>query len=358
MESITSGTAVHYTPSLLIGSYDGSENMPHKILSGICNPLDTDLPTCRYRGTYIRVDTNDARRMTITAWQRNFARLRKLDVSLPTIITIVAENDPAMNRWTILSADLHESFKGSKGIMCSRAYLDRTIKERLVGLPFDSTLMNFARLDNFHCYHIVEVLKGSCGYFLSLQLPQASISPGSFFYEEEIIDCKLVDESTLLACGYQIIKAKIPFSYQLTFHGLLDKIAFGKDGSLKFNHNLRCDFRLQNETLLNETISAGTGNGVYSGLQKTLLRCIACIQEYLGTARTGRMYYTNLYPPAFIGLLSQAMAMRHFNSNYHYIMHVLTSLQRDNDKPLCIGSVKNVQEMKHYFPHLLQKDLR
>jgi hypothetical protein len=354
------GTAApgKYAPSLLIGAYDGSEDLPQLIRNGICNPLDTDLPTCRYRGTHIRVDTGNAGRMTITAWQRNFARLRKMDVSLPTIITLVAENDPAKNRWTVVSADLHESFKGSKGIMCSRTYLDRNMKELLIGRPFDSTLVNYSRLDGFHCYHIVEVLKAACSYFLSLSLPRFSVSPGDFFYEEEVIDCMVDDTSRLNICGYQIIKAKTPLFYRLAFHELLDKISFGKDGSLNFNHDLCCDFHFQNEAPLTETISASAGNGLYSGMQKTLLRCITRIQDYLGTKAAGRMYHTNLYPPAFIGLLAQSLAMRYFNSNYHYIMHVLTSLQRDNERPLCIGSVKNMEELKRYFPNLDQKDLR
>ena len=61
---------------------------------------------------------------------------------------------------------------------------------------------------------------------------------------------------------------------------------------------------------------------------------------------------------AFIGMFTQMLAVRHFGNNYHYVMHVLSGLQRSCGVPLCIGSAITMAEAKRWFPDFSKSDLK
>jgi hypothetical protein len=106
------------------------------------------------------------------------------------------------------------------------------------------------------------------------------------------------------------------------------------------------------------TVSTAGGGLLSTGFQKMLLRCGANVHAALGFDLRETAYFTNLNPQAFIGLLTQMLAVRYFGNNYHYIMHVLSGLQRHGNIPLCIGSSLSPAEAKRYFPEFSPGDLK
>jgi hypothetical protein len=92
-------------------------------------------------------------------------------------------------------------------------------------------------------------------------------------------------------------------------------------------------------------------------LSKFLFKCIQQLKQQLCPEQKIRIFNTNLYPQAYIGMLIQSIAIRLFNNNYNYIMHALTALQRSGNRPLCVGAITNQDEAKQYFPKYSFADL-
>ena len=95
------------TPELLIGNYENFNNINEfidKIVFSDYSCINDDIPICRYRGTFIEPIKNN--KFNIVAWQRNIARIKRMDVSLPTIINITLSDTG-----TIEYINLEPSFK-------------------------------------------------------------------------------------------------------------------------------------------------------------------------------------------------------------------------------------------------------
>jgi hypothetical protein len=344
-------------PQLLIGEYASVEDIKERICNNRFKPLDTSTPTCRFRGTVVQAD-GAAGTVTVIGWQRNAARLQKMDVSLPTIITVTLKKRPDGNSYFIDSAQLDKRFKGSKGILCSVKYLDRNMRETIVGQAFDSSLIKKTKLKALHCFHLVEVLHGMISYFGTVSDKFLQNNTRLICFEEENLDYLEDGDNRTCLCGYHIVKDKDPVSYQLVFNDLFQKVGFSKDGAITCDGTLSYEFSVRNGNAFHGEI-ANRGNGLLNmHFQKTLFACVKTVQTAFGFAADNTMCFTNLYPAAFIGLMTQTLAIRHFSNNYQYIMHVLTGLQRQNNIPLCIGSTKNMVEIKEYFPGFSAGDLK
>lgn len=342
-------------PRLLINDYGSVDNLVERIYHNRVHPLDTEMPTCRFRGTVIK--KIDDRSLDITAWQRNYARLRKMDVSLPTVITIKVKYDPHRNEYVIGNAMLENGFKGSKGILCSTSYLDRNVRNNLVGEIFDRNLQKRMKLESLHCFHLVEVITGMISYFSAIEEEVVAADAGVFFYEEEAGDYWSEDGSTAYGSGVHRMKGKEPIHFRLTFPELFSRIRFGKNGGINCSGTLDSQFSINGEFVRKDQISLGSDGINNIKLARMLLGCVRSLQNALQVDLKEPMRCSNLYPSAFLGLFTQALAIRHFSDNYQYIMHALTALQRRNGIPLCIGATSDSREMKKYFPEFTADDL-
>ena len=120
---------------------------------------------------------------------------------------------------------------------------------------------------------------------------------------------------------------------------------------------MHADFFLDQTHVAGEVVSINNHENGYMDLVKFLFICIKQLKQKrlfnkttIGLGQKIRIFNTNLYPLSYIGLLIQSVAIRLFNNNYNYIMHALTSLQRDENGPLCVGAVLNPEEADKHFP--------
>jgi hypothetical protein len=342
-------------PRLLINDYGSVDNLVERICNNRVCPLDTEMPTCRFRGTVVK--KNDAGSVAVTGWQRNYARLRKMDVSLPTIISVDLKYDPFGNNYVISNATLDRGFKGSKGILCSASYLDRNVRKVLVGKTFDRNLQKSMKLESLHCFHLVEVITGMVSYFSAIDEEVIAADAGALLYEEEAGDYWSEDGSTAYGSGVHRMKGKEPVHFQLTFPELFSRIRFGKNGDINCSSTLDSQFSVNRKFVREDQITLGSDGINNVKLARMLLGCVRSVQKALDINLKEPMRCCNLYPSAFLGVFTQALAIRHFSQNYQYIMHALTALQRRNGIPLCIGASSDSREMKQYFPDFSPADL-
>jgi hypothetical protein len=332
------------TAQLLLDDYHSIDDLKQRILTSSYATVDPLKPTLRFRGTVI--DARDGlERIVITGWQRNVSRLRKMDVSLPTIITLVLDK----NRH-IREIELDESFKGSKGLMCSHRYLNRNLKTQVRGQVFDGSFLGAIKQEKTHCSHLFEVLSGMYSFYrMAENRGFAGLRPRGFMYEEEAIDSYTKD-GTIHSLGTHMVKGLAPVCFRLSLHDIMGKVGFAGGGALRLEEGVAAVFRLNGEKVLKGMISINNQNCGHPDLLKFLLQCIAKVKDKLCPAKGIRMFNTNLYPRAYIGMLIQAVAIRLFNNNYNYIMHALTALQRFDEVPLCVGALTDQAEADQYFP--------
>ncbi len=328
---------------LLINDYRSIDNFRKAILDAQYRAIDQDTPACRFRGTLIDL-RNGFDDIRITGWQRNISRLRKMDVSLPTIITMKLDNG------IIKDIELDRSFMGSKGLVCSRKYLDMNIKSKIEGRGLDAGFIQDMKLEKTHCFHIFEVLSGIYTYFNILKENNFRESePDKYAYEEEAID-SYNENGTLHSLGVQFLKGRAPLKYELILHDILNKIRFDKSGVLKTEQGVVADFSINGTFVLNGSICINNRIPEAMDLSKFLFKCIRNLKDVLYPETSIKIFNTNLYPQAYIGMLIQSLAIRSFNNNYNYIMHALTALQRAGGMPLCVGSLTDQSEADRCFP--------
>lgn len=336
---------------LLIGEYDAVDDLRKKVLDSPAVTMDRTSPTCRYRGTVVDLREGEAR-PRITGWQRNVGRIGGMDVSLPAVIT-VALNE----KHRIESVELDDSFRGSKGLMCSRNHLNRRLQRELTGHVFDGTIINKAKVRNTHCFHVFEVLSGmySCDTLMKKNGYEVC-RPESFAFEEEVID-SVIDGDTLCSEGVYLLKNKPPVRYRLVLHDIMKNVGFSAGGILKTSGGIGADFSLNGTLIESGTVSVNNQETGHVDIGRFLFMCISHMKRFFCIGPRHRLFNTNLYPGAYIGMLVQSIAIRLFNDNYRYIMHVLTALQRNDEVPLCIGSVLDQKEASVYFPGFDTGDL-
>jgi hypothetical protein len=337
--------------SLLIDDYKRIDDLTARIPVARYRSADPDTPACRFRGSLI--DFRDGSGISrLTGWQRNVARVRKMDVSLPTIVTL------KLNREGIIEeAGLDPCFKGSKGLMCSWKYLNGNLKKELEGKSFEHGFLAAVKQEKMHCAHLFEVLSGLYTYYLILKENGfKEILPENYAYEEEAID-SVLEGDTVHSLGIHALKGKPVFEYRLSLHNLMSRIGFDRDGTLRTTQGVRAEFSVNGSPVLESTVSVNVPGTPYKDLAKFLLQCIRELKRRLCAGEIARILNTNLHPSAYIGLFTQVAVIRLFHASYAYIMHALTALQRPGHKPACVGAVSDQGEADLYFPGFKLTDL-
>jgi hypothetical protein len=344
-------------PRLLIGSYDSIGDIREQIRTSRLMPLDTSKPASRCRGTVIQGPQENGA-VTLIGWQRNTARLQKMDVSLPAIVTVQVRRVPCENVYRIISVELDKCFRGSKGLLCCGSYLDKTMKKELVGQAFDASLLKKTKLNAMHCFHLVEILHAMVSYFGTVTGDLSESGAKALHFEEENTDYMEDDRKRSCCCGNHLVSGREAISYRLVIADLFEKVRFSQEGVMTCRGTLDFDFFLGDQRAVTGKIVIPESGSMERGFQKMLLECIRALQTALAVDHKEKIRFTNLYPMALIGLLTQTLAIRHFSNNYHYIMHALTGLQRRDGIPLCIGASMNMNEVKRHFPGFSSDDLK
>lgn len=335
-------------PNTLKVNYQNSETIKDSILSQYFDPLDNSEPACRFRGTIIDNRNIVDGSIKIIAWQRNTARIRKLDVSLPTFITLKLSKEEVIEEIT-----LDTSFKGSKGLYCSHKYLNRVLTSKLAGTKFDKSFVSKVKVNNIYCYHLFETLSGAYSFYQLTNTRNKGNLNRQFFKEEEVLDGYMDENSVILSGSHELIESKL--KHAIVFNDLQSRVSFNKKGYLNIEKEVFVDFFIDNELLHSKCVLIKADN-FYLDLQKFMIECISLIRERLAP-ELSQMYNTNLYPVAYIGLLVQRLAIKTFKNNYNYVSHVLTAIQRHNNTPSCIGAIKDFDEAEKHFPGYSISDL-
>jgi hypothetical protein len=335
---------------LLIENYENIDGFNKRITDSQYEATDVDTPTLRFRGTLVDA-RNGLENLKITCWQRNVSRLRKMDVSLPAIVTI------SLNaRQRIEEVELDRSFKGSKGLMCCHSYLNGNLKSKLRGHPLDATFIHEVKQEKTHCAHLFEVLSGMYSYYRILKEDGfAALDPQRYAWEEESID-SFTENGTIHSVGVHVLKGRAPIHYGLILHDIMGKVRFEKNGLFRVG-DVEADFFIHGKNAVHGTVSLHGGSAGSTDLARFLFGCIEELKPELCPGKDIRLFNTNLYPRACIGLLIQVAAVRLFNSNYSYVMHALTALQRSNDAPLCVGALRDQGEADRFFPGFSFREL-
>jgi len=277
----------------------------------------------------------------IVGWQRNVSRLQKFDVSLPTIIYIKLDNS-----LTIREISLDGSFMGSKGLLCNHKYLNVNMKKCLMGMTIDDLFFKHITVENMHCFHITEVMSGilSCLDILA----ERRIA---FLFEQEVLDGYVNGDDLCFVGLHSFSFKEKPARYHAVFKGAFKNVKFNEVGTIFSTEIIPATFYVDGYEVYTSSISGNSSTRICVNIKSFIITGLAAIKKEF-TNDLGNSYMcSNLFPQAFIGLFVQSIAMKMFHNNYSFILHILNSIQRNNDVPRCIGSVISFDESKKYFPN-------
>ncbi len=326
-------------PILLLNEViDDQDLLIKEVLNRPFASLDTDIPVARFRGTMIKKTGNGVK---ITGWQRNVSRLQKMDVSLPTIISVDLDEN-----YTVRNINLHESFQGSKGLLCNQAYLNKNLVHKLINkdISQESFFVN-VQVSHLHCFHITEVLGG---IITGIEIMKEKSL--DFLFEEEITD-SWVESADFHAIGAQ----KFNFNpdtcyYQLVFKEAQNKFKFNRNGGVFSNDPVDYLFYLNNELKFKDSMAGSTDKRMCLAIKVLCIKAVNEIKKVSVPFFSGNYLSSNLYFQAFIGLLFQAISMKIYYNNLNYVLHTLNSIQRYDNIPQCVGAVDNQEEASKHFP--------
>ncbi|PID59162.1 hypothetical protein CSB45_01815 [candidate division KSB3 bacterium] len=300
----------------------------------------------RFRGTSIAKHEGAYQ---IIAWQRNVARLQKMDVSLPTIVSLNLDQQRI-----IQDIALDPSFAGSQGLSCSQSYLQRMLTKHLEGRPFTLAHIDIMSIKFLHCLHLQEVLQGALAF---LEQHETSVC----YNVDEIETGEAIDEgSDIRIVDVYEDSNGTSLSWELTLLDYKDRLCFGKNGEIRRIDHLDIVFSSSSskgeDIHLQTTIHGDTPERIIAALLRFTLKCwkgLACqIQTKQKT-----FYNTNAFPISLIGLIVQSLGIVIFSNNYNYFQHILAALQREQGIPLCIGIVEHIEEAQTYFPEFSLEDV-
>lgn len=300
--------------------------------------LDTNTPIVRFRGTSIKKEHD---KILIVGWQRNVSRLQKLDVSLPTVISIQLSLD-----LIIEDISLDSDFKGSKGLTCHQGYLSKNLKENLLGKKFDSTLYEDIQTSKLHCFHLMEVLAGT------LSAHELMVSKNKdVIFEEEALDCQFIGKDYLVVGKQYVDIIDKTFSFTTKFKDARDKFYIDTNGVLLIKEKAIASFYIEDEELFSLDFSAKNQREFCIKAKRLCLGGIKEIQKKYFRDFDSKIMFTNLYVPAYIGLLIQSFSMKLYHNNLNQVLHSLNTVQRYNNIPKCVGAVLNHKEAEEHFPN-------
>lgn len=283
----------------------------------------------------------------ITAWQCNMASMKTTDLKLPTVLRMVLEDG------TVTEADLMENFKGSQGIPCSPKYLDRILKKQLIDIDFgeDDTVLHNELM--FHCRHIFELVAASITFY---RFCGSDIKKKNTLFD--FTKAFQAENGLIVTDEYEINGEKTvtresfifaPGDISMQKNG---KIAAVKKMAVKaetvFSNGEKLDFSDEIHDIEGSNNVIMSVMKLFSGLWKGIGRKIGIRRNF---------YFTNLLPSSLYGVFIQAVALMVFKHNYNYFQHSLAGLQRSDERPLCVGMVLNMDELKKFYPEFREDDL-
>lgn len=283
----------------------------------------------------------------ITAWQCNMASMKTTDLKLPTVLRMVLEDG------TVTEADLMENFKGSQGIPCSQKYLDRILKKQLIDIDFgeDDTVLHNELM--FHCRHIFELVAASITFY---RFCGSDIKKKNTLFD--FTKAFQAENGLIVTDEYEINGEKTATKESFIFApGDISMQKNGKIAAVKkmavkaetvFSNGEKLDFSDEIHDIEGSNNVIMSVMKLFSGLWKGIGRKIGIRRNF---------YFTNLLPSSLYGVFIQAVALMVFKHNYNYFQHSLAGLQRSDERPLCVGMVLNMDELKKFYPEFREDDL-
>lgn len=302
--------------------------------------------TLAQRAISVEIEPID-NKTVITAWQCNMASMKTTDLKLPTVLRMVLEDG------TVTEADLMENFKGSQGIPCSPKYLDRILKKQLIDIDFgeDDTVLHNELM--FHCRHIFELVAASITFY---RFCGSDIKKKNTLFD--FTKAFQAENGLIVTDEYEINGEKTvtresfifaPGDISMQKNG---KIAAVKKMAVKaetvFSNGEKLDFSDEIHDIEGSNNVIMSVMKLFSGLWKGIGRKIGIRRNF---------YFTNLLPSSLYGVFIQAVALMVFKHNYNYFQHSLAGLQRSDERPLCVGMVLNMDELKKFYPEFREDDL-
>jgi hypothetical protein len=284
----------------------------------------------------------------ITTWQCNMASMKTTDLKLPTVLRIVLNA-----AGVAIEAELMENFKGSQGIPCSQTYLNRILKSRLIGLCFlnDDTVLRNELM--FHCRHIFELSAAAITFyrFCSTHLNERN----------KLYECTKAfpePKGILVKDDYHINGHHITVDEHLSFSA--SDISMQTDGKIGRIEHFGLEAQVfyddgPQAPLSDEIIQISGSDNTIMSMMKLFVEPWKSIGRKLGVRRN--YYFSNLVPSSLYGVMIQAIALTLFPNNYNYFQHSLAGLQRNEERPLCVGMVLDHNELHKFYPEFKKEDL-
>jgi len=284
----------------------------------------------------------------IYACQCNMAEMRNIDIKLPTALHLVLDENAC-----VIKAELLENFKGSQGMPCSLRYLNRILKEKIIGVSFLCGNEIIKDEFIFHCRHIYELVSGAMMLFQHSKANQVE-SVYAYDTTKAIVVQDGIMATDVFQCYGKQLKTEVHFIFEKSDIGMQEN---GKVARVK---HLRIDADIYEEnekilTMKEEIKNAYNYDVVVLHFMKIFSKLWKGVGKYFNI-RSG-FYYTNLFPPTFYGIFVQLLALVLFPNNYNYFQHSISGLQRMDGKPLCIGIINNMEEGKRFFNTFCEEDL-
>jgi hypothetical protein len=302
--------------------------------------LDADTPVCRFRGTLV---TRRGDGLFVVGWQRNVARLQKMELSYPTIITLELDSQRRIRH-----AALDPCFKGSKGLLCHPPYLDDTLRRVLQDVAIDEGFFKKVQVGLLHCFHVVEVLGGivSCLEVLDeRKLP--------FLAEDEVADSYWLDKDLYTVGAQRMSHVPDIAHFGFVIHGASEHIRFDESGTVFATAPFPVDVFVNHRPVLHGEIAGARAVSVCQSIKILALEALGHLKPmFVDRAAANSFMCSNLFPQAFIGLLVQVLGMKMYHNNYNYVLHCLKGIQRFGGAPRCIGAVESIEEAATHFPRL------
>lgn len=334
------------SPRLLLSecTYD-PERLAKLVNGSVYFSIDEYVPCLRFRGTMIKRKNN---LFEIVGWQRNVARLQKMDLSLPTVIRITAS--PEMQ---IEDISLDSCFNGSKGLLCHCEYLRRNLRKKLLKRTLLKDVSQVIKPDFVHCFHIMEIMLAIESNLSVMQ--QRGLDR---LFEQEVGDSCVVGKDLLILLRWQSDFINEEICGAIKLENGMRRLGFKKDGSLFAISEIKAIFSVAEIPLLSRTINGNCDVRLMRSLKYFCVEAVKMLTEKFYPERNGiPIAHTNLQYQAFIGLIVQVLSMKKYNNNYNQVLHTLNSLQRVNNKPRCVGAIDSQKEADRFFSGYNLKDI-
>ncbi|SHO53580.1 hypothetical protein [Anaerocolumna xylanovorans] len=286
----------------------------------------------------------------ILAWQCNMADVQDFDVKLPTIISIEINKDNKIEK-----INLYKKFKGSQGIACTGKYLNRRMRQILLGEVF--TPNNPVIKDSLilFCRHIYELVYGSCTFLEYCK--KKEMTKGLV---QEITQA--FSTETGLECVDRIIVNGKESITKIDINNLIRNVKYNKQGKIVHAENIEIigyEWILDGQWKEIRSLQVLEANSNSEYVMK-LMKIISAywIKSGKNIEIKEKFYFSQIWGPTFYGILSQAIGLVMFNKNYAYFQHCIYGIQHTDDgRPLCIGVVDNISEAEKYFEGFTVDDL-